>query len=169
MMILRKRLNTQYEHPKMIEFCEAIAALPGIVVDSFTDIATGKFSGKALIFFHVRDTGSSMIQNNQPTGLFFLTRCLDRRYFRYGHLCQISLSVGDLVHFDGTLPVSYCLEFESETLLASCDFLEEALLNLYYHLEHKDFIEAYQIDLTKFHLIDKRQEDRVDALEKLGI
>lgn len=169
MMVLRKRLNkTGKYHPKMIEFCEAVNALPGIVVDLFTDIATGKYSGKALIFFHVVDNGS-MIQNNQCTGLFFLTRCLDKRYFKYGYQCQINLSVGDVIYDDGTLPTSYCLEFESSDLLQSCDFITEALENFYHHIDNQAFISTFQIDLSKFKFVDKVQEDRIDKLKTLGI
>lgn len=170
MMILRKRLNkTGKYHPKMIELCEAINALPGIVVDSFTDIATGQYSDKALIFFHVQDTSSSMIQDNKPTGLFFLTRCLDRRYFKYGHLCQINLSAGDLIYDDGSLPVTYCLDFNSSGLLQSCDFIDEALENFYHHIDNKAFMTTFQIDLSKFNLVDKVQEDRIDKFKVLGV
>lgn len=176
MMILKRKLSSYVNnnrHSKMVEFCEAINALPGITVDTFTDIANTEtrlhFGDKAHIFFHLQNESGSLIQNNQPTGLFFLTRCLDRRYFRYGHKCQINLSIGDLLHDDGALPIAYCLEFESKSILESCDFIQEALDNFYHHINSQSFISTFQIDLSKFHLVDKVQEDRADKLNTLGI
>lgn len=83
--------------PEVVDLCNAMNALPGIRTFE-SCCGHGKYPFQ--IWFEVRD----------PAGLFFLVRCVDRRYWEHGWRWQISLSVGDLMREDGYRPTHYLLE-----------------------------------------------------------
>lgn len=102
-LVLRKELNKEsLMFPNNL--LKTINALLGIIDISSTPLHD-KGGSPFIIFFEV-DT-------NDNTGLFFLTRCLDRRYFKYGDLWDIKLEVGDSMRND-QLPIIYHIERKRE-------------------------------------------------------
>jgi len=71
--------------PEVLDLCNALNALPGI---STTESCCGHGKEKFSIFFQTYG-------RSQKEGLFFLARCIDRRYWKYGHLWDATLVVGD--------------------------------------------------------------------------
>jgi hypothetical protein len=126
-----------------IELCNAMNALPGIET---TESCCGHagFASPFRIWFKVKE--------GEQAGLFFLTRCVDRRYWKYGYLWKIELSVGDI--FDGTLPITFLLSSGSivgEDAYAQAHDLVE---NMNYHLNHENFIKEYNLDIKKFDIYE---------------
>lgn len=123
-----------------IELCNTLNALPGIETD---ESCCGHSCSEYSIWFKVTD----------PEGLFFLTRCVDRRYWKYGYLWKIELSVGD-TYRNGYLPTSYHLHsgpIVGEDAYAQADSLVE---NLNYHINYENFIAGFELNLEKYSIID---------------
>ncbi len=128
----------------VIELCEAINALPALqTIESCSGHGRTPFS----IFF--KCDGTSM------EGLFFLTRCIDRRYFQHGHLWSINLSVGDTVR-NNILPTLFDLQsinlWSEEKIKGKKAYKQAGDLveNMNYHLNHKNFIKGFNLNLDKF-------------------
>ena len=134
---------------------DTINSLPGIEITTtvissahifdkeFLDIRT-KWNG-IFLFFHSNQLDSE--------GLFFLTRCLDRRYFQHGHKWRIELSVSDRKYDNGDRPIAYqiyrpFLDGDTEEIILSeCEDLIE---NLAYHFNHDGFMIGFDMDKTKY-------------------
>lgn len=121
-----------------IDLCNAMNSLPGIVT---MESCCGHSSSPYHIFFRV---------TNSKEGLFFLTRCVDHRYWKYGYLWKIHLLVGDSVHEDGELPITYLLT--SDPIVGEDAYLQakDLLDNMIYHLNHRNFIKLYNLNLDNF-------------------
>jgi len=133
----------KYDEGKMdkevIDLCDVMNSLPGIET---SESCFGHGCDSFRIWFKVKETDE---------GLFFLTRCVDHRYWKYGYLWNIDLYVGDM--FDGNyLPISYCLNsgpIVGEDAYEQSKFLID---NMNYHLNIDKFKEYYKINLNKFDL-----------------
>ena len=128
----------------IIELCDAMNSLPGIRTSGS---CSGHGKHGVWVFFHVHPT------ERHQLGLFFLTRCVDRRYWKYGHKWSISLSVGDQMK-DDHLPTTYLLASEHNGKEAY-DEVRSLLENIEQHLNHENFISGYKLDMSKFDLVEK--------------
>jgi hypothetical protein len=126
-----------------IALCNAMNALPGITtVESCC--GHGGLGSPFRIWFKVDG------KNNK--GLFFLTRCVDRRYWKYGYLWKIELSVGDM--YEGVLPIMYCLSsgpIVGEEAYTQADSLVE---NMNYYLNHENFMKEYDLNIKDFDIYE---------------
>lgn len=145
MVRLRKRRRFAFKSDydggmdlEVIELCNAINSLPGLRT---TESCCGHSTGPFEIYFEV-DGAASM------EGLFFLTRAADRRYWKYGYLWEIKLSVGDTPH-GHVLPT--CFTLSSGPIMGEDAFAQadDLLDNMIYLLNHKEFISGFGLDLSK--------------------
>lgn len=123
----------------------AINALPGIET---TSSCFGHGKQPVQIFFGLAKARGDV----RNVGLFFLTRCIDRRYSdgKWG----ISLSVGDRMEND-LLPTTFLLKSKDkgkEALAA----IKRLMDNLELHLNHKNFMEGYKINRHDFFIDGER-------------
>ncbi len=128
----------QYMDIECIDLCNAMNSLPGIVT---MESCCGHGASPYHIFFRVTDS---------KEGLFFLTRCVNHRYWKYGYLWKIELIVGDSVHEDGELPITYLLT--SDPIVGEDAYMQanDLLENMKYHLNHENFIKLYNLNLDNF-------------------
>jgi hypothetical protein len=133
----------------------AIDSLPGIkVICESGDAKTG-----IRIFFHV---------GNNKEGLFFLTRCVDNRYWEYGYMWNIQLSVGDM-YKNKKLPITYCLNSGTDIGKRACIQAQSLIDNMNYHLNHENFISGFDIKINKFKYIDDvLSYERREKIKKLN-
>lgn len=123
----------------VIELCDAMNALPGIET---SDSCCGHSSSSLMIFF------SSISEE----GLFFLTRCVDRRYWKYGYLWGIDLSVGDLWKEGKPRPITYRLHSGPIVGEDAYEQAKDLIRNMNEHLNIKNFMNAFKLDINKFDL-----------------
>ena len=117
-----------------IDICNAMNSIPGI---STFESCSGHNKKPFRIYFNSTD----------QQGLFFLTRCIDQRYWEYGHQWSITLSVNDL--YKDILPTVFLLQSTSKGSQA----IHEAnclINNFMIHLNHENFFKAYKLDIEKF-------------------
>lgn len=161
--ITRYKLNPEYKNLLM-----AIQALPGVHVtssnlDSSFDKIKKKWNG-VLIFLHIEECTQE--------GLFFLTRCMDRRYWEHGHKWRIELEVGDVEHMNGDRPINYNLYRafqEDDNEQAIMDEFKSLFGNMMHHFNLDDFMDYYNMDKKEYHLVDETAFDRRVKLEGLGL
>lgn len=128
-----------------------VNALPGIEVDcAFHHHGQGP-----TIMFNVKE------MNNK--GLFFLTRCIDKRYFKWGRFWDIKLSVGDQYQ-ERKLPIIYELSTTSVDYEKS---IKDLVDNLNYHFHHENFMKYYDINKDDFKWIDTVIENRNNLINIL--
>ena len=168
--ITRYKLKLDYKNLIM-----AFQALPGVhftgtnlgvlsydVDRPFDEIKKG-WNG-VLIFLHIEECTQE--------GLFFLTRCMDRRYWEHGNKWRIELEVGDNEHLNGDRPINYNLfrpfqEGDNEQIIIDeCISLFD---NMMYHFNHDNFMSHYNMDRKEYHLVDEVAFDRRIKLENIGI
>lgn len=150
--------------PEVVALCDAMNACPGIVT---FESCSGHGKLPFAIYFYATD----------PVGIFFVTRCADRRYWKYGHRWTIHLSVGDdMARADGRrsrcrmgidppksgdiLPAMYCLESlgwygrrMTRTVGDKAYKQAESLVeNMLHHLSLGAFMEGYGLDAGHFAL-----------------
>ena len=148
-----KSIYDEYMDKECLELCDAMNALPGIrTIESCCGHSGSPFS----IFFRV-------VEDNNK-GLFFLTRCVDRRYWKYGYLWKIELGVGDMFYntknpsevpyssdaIPNELPIEYRLfsgPIVGEDAYAQAKSLVE---NMNYHINHENFMRGYDLDVNDF-------------------
>lgn len=138
-----RELSAKLEYDKhmdkgvVVDLCNAINSLPGLQTQ---ESCCGHGERSFQIFFEVKEAGQ---------GLFFLTRCKDQRYWQFGDIWDIKLSVGDI--FDnGILPTIFLLTSNSSKGEAAYSQAKDLINNMNYHLNHQTFIEYYGIDLDRF-------------------
>jgi len=124
---------------EVIKLCEVINSMPGLeTIESCCGHGKNVFK----IFFKI---------NPDPTneGLFFLTRCIDNRYWKYGDNWNIILTISDA--FKNNLPILGILE--STTMgKESYDEAEDLIENIKHHFNHSNFMKNYNIDSKRFNL-----------------
>jgi hypothetical protein len=161
--ISRYKLKKEYKDLLM-----TIEALPGVHVTStildktFTNIKE-KWNG-ILIFLHVEECTQE--------GLFFLTRCMDRRYWEHGNKWRIELEAGDNEHLNGDRPINYNLfrpfqEGDNEQIII--DECKSLFDNMMDHFNHDNFMTHFNMDRKEYHLVDEVAFDRRVKLENIGI
>lgn len=126
----------------VIELCDAINALPSLHT---TESCSGH--GKRPFQIWIRCDGKSM------QGLFFLTRCVDRRYFQHGW--GIYLEVSD-VFKDGILPTNFVLgstnSWSNEKIKGKKAYSQakDLVKNMNHHLNHENFMKGYNLNIDEF-------------------
>lgn len=162
--ITRHKLKPEYKNLLM-----AIQALPGVHVQSTTldksfDRMKVGWNG-LLIFLHIEECCQE--------GLFFLTRCLDKRYWEYGNKWRIELEVGDVEYPNGDRPLTYYIfrPFQDDDdceqfLLDECKSLID---NMMHHFNLDNFMTYYNMNKDEFHLVDDVAFHRREKLEDLGL
>lgn len=123
--------------PEAVALCDAMNCLPGVWTASS---CCGHGREPFRVFFDIDPRDDPRLE-----GLFFLVRCTERRYWKYGHLWNISLGVGDIVRNDGSLPMSFMLQStdKGEEAYAQAQSLVE---NMRYHLNHEAFCKIIDVD-----------------------
>jgi len=165
-LILRKDLITQIKSKEILNTMMAINAIPGIHILSnnlghrYNMIK--KNWGKIHIFIHSEE--------GYTDGLFFLSRCVDRRYWEHGSSWKITIQVGDELHVNGDRPIVYVLERElndsdNEDLIL-LEF-ESMYDNIQEHFWNDNFISGYNINREDFHIVDEIAWERDKKLEKI--
>ena len=122
-----------------LKLCDAINSLPGIkTIESCCGHSCGPFN----IFIEV--------DPKDPRGIFFLTRCVDHRYWKYGYLWKIELTIGDDFTKDGNLPTTYLL---NSGPIVGEDAYDQAMLlidNMNHHLNIEAFMTGFKLDINDF-------------------
>ncbi|MCK9574724.1 MAG: hypothetical protein WC979_03290 [Candidatus Pacearchaeota archaeon] len=124
-----------------VEIIEAMNSLPGVMT---IESCCGHDKTPFRIWFYANVTNE---------GLFFLTRCADRRYWQYGDDWRIELSVGD-TYRDDILPTTFCLT--SITVKGDEAHLQikDLVDNMNYHLNHKNFMDGFDLDYKNFKYVE---------------
>jgi hypothetical protein len=136
----QKHIYDEYMDPEVVDLCNAINALPGVYT---TESCCGHRKGPFHIWFKV--------EKNINEGLFFLVRCVDRRYWKYGWKWRIEMLVGD-EDGDGELPIHYLLTTKTIKGKNAYKQAKDLVKNMEYHLNHENFIKLYNIHLENFSL-----------------
>ena len=145
------------------ELTKVISSLPGIQINgdnlsnSFDKIKSN-WGGVCLFF-------SS--DEKESEGLFFLTRCIDARYWEWGNLWRIELTVGDQLHTNGDRPLTYNIyrPFIGEETEEEIDKEISSLIdNLHYHFHHDNFMLGYNMDRRKYDLKEWKREIKLNDL-----
>jgi hypothetical protein len=161
--VSRYKLKKEYKDMLM-----AIEALPGVHVTStildktFTNIKE-KWNG-ILIFLHIEECTQE--------GLFFLTRCMDRRYWEYGNKWRIELEVGDMEYPNGDRPITYMIFRPLQDGDTEQDIIDESLSlvhNMNGHFDRDTFMKHFNMKKEEYHLVDEVAFDRRVKLENLGL
>jgi hypothetical protein len=126
-----------YMDKEVVELCNAINALSSIQT---MESCCGHGKDNFKIFLKV---------DNKQEGLFFLTRCVDRRYWKYGYLWKIELCVGD-AFYNNRLPLIYTLHSGDIIGEEAYNQSQSLVENMNYHLNHKNFIKHYCLDINLF-------------------
>ena len=129
----------EWMHKEAIPICNAMNSLPGIET---SESCSGHGKTPFHIWFKVKAT---------TEGLFFLTRCVDRRYWEYGHVWGIELSVGDM-YIDNYLPISYLLHSGDVIGKEAYKQAESLVDNMNLHINHPNFLSGYELELNHFKL-----------------
>ena len=170
-LVLRKETSeiTRYKlKPEYKNLLMTFQALPGVHVtssnlDSLFDKIKKKWSG-VLIFLQIEECTQE--------GLFFLARCMDRRYWEHGHKWRIQLEVGDVEYPNGDRPLTYFIfrpfqhDDTEQSLLDECKSLIE---NMNHHFWLDNFMTGYNMYRQEYHLVDEVAFDRRIKLENLGL
>jgi Neuraminidase (sialidase) len=136
--------------------CITINAIPDIEV---ADISI--YDNKIILFLNI-----TINKITKEQGLFFLVRCIDRRYFRYD--IELKVTCMDLNWENGDLPIVYELHIESEKYATIQEKVDALIENMNDHINHRNFIDSYDIDLSRFKirtLNDVRDEKIKEILD----
>jgi len=125
--------------PEVVALCDAMNALPGIRT---LESCCGHGAQPLRVFFEVNHWEGM-------DGLFYLTRCADRRYWKYGYLWRIELSVADVMH-NGLLPITF--ELNSGPIVGEDAYAQalDLVENMDCHLVIKAFLDKFALDMSKF-------------------
>ena len=136
------KFNKKFEYDdgmdkEVIDLCNVMNALPGIET---TDSCCGHSASPFNIFFNVT--------SSDDKGLFFLTRCVDRRYWKYGYLWNIELSVGD--QYDTIFPITYLLNSGPIVGEDAYEQAKDLIENMNHHLNITAFMKYFDLDTGEF-------------------
>ena len=163
--VSRYKLKKEYKDMLM-----AIEALPGV---HFTNTILDK------TFMNIKEKWNSVliflhIEECTQEGLFFLTRCMDRRYWEHGNKWRIELEVGDVEYPNGDRPITYMIfrplqDGDTEQILL--DECKSLVNNMNAHFNHDGFMNhsGFNMNKEEYYLIDETAFDRRVKLEKLGL
>ena len=142
---------------------QTISSLPGIeltgsnLTKTFDEIKSS-WNGLLLFFY---------CSEKDAEGLFFLTRCIDRRYWEFGDLWRIELSCGDVTHPNGDRPITYNIfrKIQKQETEEQIDKEVKSLIdNMHYHFHHDNFMSGYNMDRTKYDLKEWKREMKLNDL-----
>jgi len=142
---------------------QTINSLPGIeltgsnLTKTFDEIKSS-WNGLLLFFYS---------SEKDAEGLFFLTRCIDRRYWEFGDLWRIELSCGDVTHPNGDRPITYNIfrKIQKRETEEQIDKEVKSLIdNMHYHFHHDNFMSGYNMDRTKYDLKEWKREMKLNDL-----
>lgn len=143
----KKFMYDGFMDDECLDLCNAMNALPGIET---TESCWGHGGSPFRIYFKVKE--------GDHRGLFFLTRCVDHRYWKYGYLWKIKLTVGDQYDADawGTrFPITYILT--SEPITGEDAYLQalDLVRNMNDHLNHENFLKLYELNINDFDIYEE--------------
>lgn len=145
-------------YPRLEDLFHGINALPGIEVTSSTPLNGRMRYNAFIIFFKVTSS----------QGLFFLTRCCDKRYWQYGDKWDIVLEVGDSMYNDGTPPITYKLQTTwRRDINQLYDEITDLYINMNYHINHQNFMSGYNLNIDDFDVVDPIVENRNDKINDI--
>lgn len=150
--ILKSNLKSRPRNSAQ-KLCTTLDSLPGI--KTFCSLGDAKYG--ISIWFSV---------TNSKQGLFFLTRCVDNRYWDYGGIWKIELTVGDM-YTNKKLPVHYHLHSGSMKGREAYKQAQSLIDNMNYHLNHKNFIKCFGLNIDKFKQVDTVMLKREEKLKKI--
>jgi hypothetical protein len=142
---------------------ETVNSLPGIEVsgsnlsNSFSKIKSS-WNG-VLLFFYTDEKDAE--------GLFFLSRCIDSRYWEFGHLWRIEVTCGDQMHSNGDKPITYNIFrplIQNETEEEIDKEIESLIDNMHHHFHHDNFMTGFNMDKTKYDLTEWKREIKLNDL-----
>lgn len=142
---------------------ETINSLPGIedsgsnLSNSFDKIKSG---WNAILLFFSSD-------EKDAEGLFFITRCIDSRYWEYGHLWRLEVTCSDLIRPNGDRPITYNIFrplIQNETEEDINKEIESLINNMHYHFHHDNFMSGFNMDRTKYDLKEWKREMKLNDL-----
>ena len=132
--ILKSNMSyDEYMDEECIPLCNAMNAVKGIIT---TSSCSGHGTKELDVYFKATSF----------KGLFFITRCVDRRYF--GHHWNYTVSVGDMI-IDGILPTSFNISSKvvgEEAYKESIDLAD----NMNWHLNHPNFMKGFDLSPDDF-------------------
>ena len=130
--------------PEVVALCDAMNSLPGIATFE-SCCGHGKYPFS--IWFTADDT----------EGLFFLTRCVDRRYWEFGRLWSITLSSGDtkecgLPTFFNLASCSYVCGDVPQVSMGENAYMQakDLIGNMHHNLNNSAFMDEFGIVAEKF-------------------
>ncbi len=118
---------------EVVELVRSMNAIPGIETDSS---CCGHDEMPVVIYFKA----------SRSDGLFFLARCVNKRYFKY--TWNITLMVGD-VYKEGDYPVIYVLTNKSTGEEAYKE-IQALIDNMNLHLNHEIFMNNFKLNTRDF-------------------
>jgi len=138
-MKLGKKLEYDNNMDKeTIELCNVINSVKGLETE---ESCCGHGKESFIIFF----------MSYSDKGLFFLSRCVNHRYWKYGHLWNISMEIGDDLK-NGKLPISYVLSSNKVKGKEAYKQAKDLVENMNYHLNHVNFKKLFGYDENDFYL-----------------
>ncbi len=145
------------------QLTETIESLPGIEV-------TG--SNLTNTFYKIKSSWNGVLlffysDEKDAEGLFFLTRCIDSRYWQYGNLWRIEITCGDQIHSNGDRPITYNIFrplTQNETEEDIDNEIESLINNMHYHFHHDNFMSGFNMDRTKYDLKEWKREMKLNDL-----
>lgn len=162
-LVLLKELNNGLYQSKDSDsynkLIMAINALPSIHV-----LDHSFYFEKYIIFFQV--------DKNSQDGLFFLSRATCNRYWQYGNKWSIVVDASDSIYSNGDLPILYMLRrdiAEHESIDDVQKEVDSLYANLNYHINLEKYTNGYNLDLTKFRIVDEIAYNRDKKLKNIGI
>lgn len=150
MIILFNKFNGMCPY-YMSELASTVNSLPGIQV---THAFHHSGQGPTLLFD---------LDEMESSGLFFLGRSIDRRYFKWGKFWEIKVSITDHSP-QKKFPIVYELITEADDYISSIKELTIHINELY---QHEKFMEIYSYDKDKFKWIDTLVEGRNDKINEI--
>lgn len=150
-------LHKEYKYLKrdkcegiLLKLANTINALPGI------KLSIVSFEKNINIFFYV--------EKSTDVGLFFLTRCCDGRYWKYGYKWKLELSVGD-TYRNKQLPICYLLySLDNDNIIEQVDSLVK---NMNHHLHQENFMKSFELNFDDFSTVDELALQRDKQLDKI--
>lgn len=116
-----------------VSLCDALNTLPGVTT---LESCSGHGKSPFMIWFKCGVAGMA-----ETRGLFFVARCVNSRYWKYGHLWRLYVDISDTPTVP--LPVRYVLSSESQVGEDAYAQARDLFANMLYHLNHEGFLKGF--------------------------
>jgi hypothetical protein len=158
---LFKRDRMSYLNNKVKSLFETLDALPQIEPTGWGHYNMNNYNETLIVFIHC-------YSNVNNDGLFFFTRCLDRRYLVAE--VDIKLSVSDLKYTNGDLPLVYEIHIKNQNNLTIGEIIDLIIENFNHHINHENFIKGYDLDLNSFSIktLNDIRDDKIKEILNVG-